>query len=63
MKKLLLTMTSFILSTNLSAQALSKNYEAVKAGDYAIALNEWKALALQSDTTAQFILLQKYRES
>ena len=56
-------MTSFILSTNLSEQALSKNYEVVKAGDDAIALNEWRALAVQSDTTAQFILLQKYRES
>jgi len=47
----------------VSAQALNKSYIAVNAGDYATALKEWKTLALQSDTSVHFIILQKYGES
>ena len=63
MKKLLLTITFTILSINVSAQALNKSYIAVNAGDYATALKEWKTLALHSDTSVHFIILQKYGES
>ena len=63
MKKLLLTITFTILSINVSEQALNKSYIAVNAGDYDTALKEWKTLALQSDTSVHFIILQKYGES
>ena len=63
MKKILLTITFTILSINVSAQALNKSYIAVNAGDYATALKELKTLALQSDTSVHFIILQKYGES
>jgi len=53
MKKLLLTITFAIFSTNVTAQDFNKGLEAYKAGDYATALKEWKPLAEQGNAYAQ----------
>jgi len=56
MKKLLLTITFAILSTNVSAQDYYKGLDAYGTGDYASALEEFNALAKQENARGQFML-------
>ena len=53
MKKLLVCILFVFLGTNVSAQDYNKGLEAAQAGDYTIALKEWKPLAEQGHANAQ----------
>ena len=56
MKKLLVCILFVLFGTQAFAQSWNKGLEAVKAGDYATALKEWKPIAEQGNAAAQFNL-------
>ena len=57
----LATMLSFMVFTPVSAQDLMKGMGAYDAGDYLTALQEWRPLAEQGDSDAQYFLGVMYK--